>query len=168
MNDTKRKLLILGAGQYGQVFRETAESMGCFETISFLDDNSILAIGKMSDAELLKSTYTDAFVALGAPLLREIWLNKLEKMGYHLPVIRHFQSIVMPSAKIEAGCIIEAMAVVNSNTEIGKGCLICAGAVINHNAVISPYCQIDCNATVPARSVIPTGYKVPCGQIYKE
>ncbi len=164
----KRKLLILGAGQYGQVVRETAESMGSFEEIAFLDDNSLLAVGKMADAEKLHSTYTDAFVAMGSPVLRELWMDKLEAMGYHLPVIRHPQSVLMPSAKIAEGCIMEAMAVVNSYAQVGRGCLICAGAVINHNAVISPYCQIDCNATVAARSMVPKGYKVPCGQVYEK
>ncbi len=33
-----KNLLILGAGQYGQIAKEIAESMGCFEKISFLDD----------------------------------------------------------------------------------------------------------------------------------
>ena len=44
-----KNLLILGAGQYGQVAREIAEAMGLFEHISFLDDNSSAAIGKLSD-----------------------------------------------------------------------------------------------------------------------
>ena len=163
-----RKLLILGAGQYGQVVRETAESMGCFEEISFLDDMNPIAVGKMADAEKLRSIYTDAFVAMGSPVLRELWMDKLEAMGYRLPAIRHPQSVVMPSAKIAEGCIIEAMAVVNSYAQVGRGCLICAGAVINHNAAISPYSQIDCNATVTARSTVPKGCKVPCGQIYEK
>lgn len=164
----KRKLLILGAGQYGQVVRETAESMNCFEEIAFLDDLNPQAAGKMADAETLCGAYTDAFVAMGNPALREIWVDKLEAMGYRLPVLRHPQSVVMPSAKVAEGCIIEAMTVINSYAEIEKGCLICAGAVVNHNAVISPYCQIDCNATVTARSTVPKGYKVPCGQIYEK
>lgn len=33
-----KSLLILGAGQYGQVAKEIAESVGCFKRISFLDD----------------------------------------------------------------------------------------------------------------------------------
>lgn len=33
------KLLILGAGQYGAVAKEIAESIGIYDAISFLDDN---------------------------------------------------------------------------------------------------------------------------------
>ncbi len=32
-------LLIIGAGCFGLAAKETAEAMGCFEKISFLDDN---------------------------------------------------------------------------------------------------------------------------------
>lgn len=35
---SNKNLLILGAGQYGQVAKETAELMGKFETITLLDE----------------------------------------------------------------------------------------------------------------------------------
>ena len=35
-----RDLLIIGAGQYGMVAKEIAESMRCFDKIDFLDDKS--------------------------------------------------------------------------------------------------------------------------------
>ncbi len=42
-----RHLLIIGAGQYGMVAKEIAESMGCFDRIDFVDDVSDTAVGKM-------------------------------------------------------------------------------------------------------------------------
>ena len=33
-----KNLLIIGAGQYGMVAKEIAESMKCFEKIDFVDD----------------------------------------------------------------------------------------------------------------------------------
>ena len=38
MAQMNKNLLILGAGQYGQVAKEIAEDIGYFEKISFLDD----------------------------------------------------------------------------------------------------------------------------------
>ena len=35
-----KNLLILGAGIYGLVAKEIAESMGCFGKIAFVDDNA--------------------------------------------------------------------------------------------------------------------------------
>ena len=39
-----KRLLILGSGQYGTVAKETAEAMGIFDEIAFLDDNSKAAV----------------------------------------------------------------------------------------------------------------------------
>ena len=44
-------LLILGAGQFGLMVKEIAESMGCFDKIDFLDDNNEIAVGKLCDYE---------------------------------------------------------------------------------------------------------------------
>ena len=57
MNDMK-KLLILGAGQYGKVAYEIASAMEQFERIEYLDDNSETAVGKLSDYKNLKMTMT--------------------------------------------------------------------------------------------------------------
>jgi len=46
-----KNLLILGAGGHGRVVKETAEAMGLFNSIDFLDDNpeSKVALGLCSD-----------------------------------------------------------------------------------------------------------------------
>lgn len=44
-----RGLLILGAGQYGMVAKEVAESMNCFDKIDFLDDKNPIAVGKLCE-----------------------------------------------------------------------------------------------------------------------
>lgn len=163
-----RNLLILGAGQYGFVAKETAQAMGCFDRIDFLDDNSPLAIGKMVDAERLHSSYAAAFVALGNPALRKHWIEQLEDWGYELPILQHPQATVMPSAIVGKGSIVEAQAVINSNAQVGIACLVCAGAVINHNTIVEDYCQIDCHATVSARSHVPANSQIPCGEVFKD
>ena len=42
-----QNLLILGAGQYGMVAKEIAESMRKYDHIDFLDDNNPIAVGKL-------------------------------------------------------------------------------------------------------------------------
>lgn len=158
-------LLILGAGQYSFVARETAEAMGCFGRIDCLDDNNPEAIGKLSDYLKLFGEYTHAFVAMGNPALRLEWLEKLEAAGYRLPVLCSPKAYVAPSARVMGGCIMEPMAVVQSNTVIKRGCLICAGSIVNHNAVVEAGCQIDCGAIVRSNTTVPDGTKVSCGAI---
>ena len=43
-----RRLLIVGAGEYGHVVRELALQVG-YEKVEFLDDNSPIAVGKVSE-----------------------------------------------------------------------------------------------------------------------
>ena len=162
----KENLLILGAGQYGCVVRETAEDMGCFAKIAFLDDNSPLAIGKLADYEHFTKEYNCAFVAMGNPQLRMLWLEKLERAGYALPVLIHPKAYVSPSARLGKGTIVEAMAVVNSEAVVEMGGLMCAGCVVNHNAHVMAACQIDCNAVVASNAIVPEGSKLCCGTVF--
>ena len=161
-------LVILGAGQYGHVARETAEAMGCFGEICFLDDHSETAIGKLEDYRLLRSKYGSAFVAMGTPGLRMHWLKTLEDAGYQLPVLIHPKAYVSPSAQLGKGSIAEPMAVVNAGAEVGMGALLCAGCVVNHNAYVLPGCQIDCNAVVAAGAVVPEGTKVQSCSVFEK
>ena len=162
-----KNLLILGAGQYGQVVRETAEAMGCFREIGFLDDNSPTARGKLADYEKFRGTYACAFVAMGNPEIRLRWLEKLAEAGYEMPVLVHPRAHVSPSAVLKPGTVVEALAVVNTEAVVEMGGLICAGCVVNHNAHVMPVCQVDCNAVVASNAVVPQGTKVFSGTVYE-
>ena len=161
-------LLILGAGQYGYVAKEIAEAMGCFGKISFLDDQSELAIGKLEEYVQFTMHYRCAIVSIGNADLRLQWIRKLEEACFVVPILVHPQSCVMPSAQLMKGTIVEPMAVIHSNTTVCVGCIVSAGAVINHNCFLGDCCHVDCNAVVPAREVLMAGTKVSCGMVYEK
>ncbi len=148
-------LLIIGAGQYGYVVKETAEALNKFDKISFIDDKSPLAIAKTSEIGNYTDEYKFAFVALGDSNLRTEFIDLLEALGYKLATLIHPKSFVSPLARVAAGTIVEPMAVVQANAKIGKGALICSGAVVKHNAVVGDGCYIDCNTVVAAGEKIP-------------
>ena len=164
----KKNLLILGAGQYGQVAFETAQAMACFERIDFLDDRNGIAVGKMEDYRRFAAAYSCAFVAMGNPELRLGWLEKLEAAGYELAVLIHPMAWVSPSAVLDCGVMVEPMAVVQAQAEIGRGSLICAGAVVNHTAVVAEGCQIDCGSVVPSNTKVGPMTKIFCGSVAGE
>ena len=164
-----KKLIIVGAGGYGYVARETAISTGEYEKIDFLDDNNHEAIGKFDDYENFAKDYKGAFVALGNPELRKQWIYKLKEAGFSIETLISPGSYVSPTAEIAEGSIVEPMAVVNSHAEIGVGVLVCAGAVINHNSVVKGFCQIDCGAVVGVGAVVEENTKLEYNQvIYKK
>lgn len=159
-------LLILGAGQYGMVAREIAESMGLFSRIAFLDDNSPIAIGKINEYELYRSEYSCAVVAIGNSELRLDMIEKLSECGYEVPVLIHEKAYVSPSAVIEKGSFIEPMVVVHTGVTVGVGCIISAAAILNHNCTVEAGSHINCGSVISARSVIEFGTKTNYGEIF--
>ena len=150
-----KKLLIIGAGQYGMVAKEIAESMQCFDKIAFLDDNSDMAIGKVGDIEKFYPEYGSLIVAIGNPRVKADIFEVLRSTDFEMVSLVHPKSYVSPSAEIGKGCIIEPFAVIHTGAIVEDGCFISGGAVVNHNCKIGAHSHIDCNATVMKASAVP-------------
>ena len=78
-----RNLLIIGAGIYGLVAKEIAESMGCFDRIGFLDDgvrstpDGTPVIGTTKDLPALSKSYANVVVAIGNPKVRQTLIQMI-------------------------------------------------------------------------------------------
>ncbi|MCF0134695.1 MAG: PglB [Blautia sp.] len=160
-------LLIIGAGDYGQIAYEIAESMERFDKIDFLDDNSDLAIGKIREIEkYYANDYSFGIVAMGDPESRYMLTRTLKENCFHVPVLIHPKAHVGKYASLKMGCIVEPMAVVHSGANVGPCTLISSGAVVNHSTLIEGYCHVDIGGLVSARSVMPRFTKVNPGEVY--
>lgn len=155
-----KNLLIIGADQYGYVAKEVAESMGCFEKISFLDDKNEEAVGKISDYEKFVVDYSYAFVAIGNADFRLEFIQKLEEACYRIAILASPKAYISPSAQLMKGTIVEPMAVVHANSSVAIGCIISAGAVVNHNCFIGDACHIGCNVVIKSGCIIFAQTKV--------
>ena len=163
--NNKKKLLILGAGQYGQVLKEIALATNQYSHIAFLDDTpSENVVGRLKDYKSFTDNYSDAIVAIGNPEIRMRWLDELSG-HYQIPVIIHPTAYVSPSAKIGRGSIVEPLAIIHTSVVIEEGCIISAGAVVNHNSILSMGVHCDCGCVIPARSEIESMRKVVQGEI---
>ena len=160
-------LLILGAGQYGRLVFEIAETMGAFSKIDFLDDNSADALAKISEYKLFSDCYSSAIVAIGNATLRETLLRDLKKAGFLLPAVISPYAFVSKTATISGGVVIEPMAVVQTDAVVGKGSFISSGAVIRHNAVVGDFCHCDCNSVIMSSASVPNKTKIECLTVYK-
>lgn len=161
-----KNLLIIGAGQYGMIAKEVAESMGVFERIDFLDDNNEIAIGKIKDYENFVCDYSYAFVAIGDNAFRLEMIEKLQGACYQIAILVSSKSFVSPSAQLRKGTIVEPMAVVQANASVAIGCLVCSGAVVKHNAFVGDGCYLDCNGVVQAGVLVPARTKVDANTVY--
>jgi len=161
----EKNLIILGAGGHGSVVKEAAEEMNVFNKIDFLDDNSENAIGKLNAISDFLKEYRYAFVAIGNNELRMEWFERIEELGYILPVIIHPKAIVSPSASVYPGTIVTMGALIQTNVVIEKGCIVGAGSIIDHDSFIGYGAHVDCGAIVKSHCVVMSNKKVESGTI---
>ena len=161
-----KRLLILGAGGFGQMVKETALLLG-YEEVVFLDDayNGPDSAGRCCDYTILQEQYPKAVAAFGNNKTRLEWTDKLMEAGYEVPAIIHPSAIVAPSAKIEPGCFIMQRAVVNTNSEIRRGALINSGAIIDHDSVVEAGAHVCLGSIVKANCTIESGKKIEAGEV---
>lgn len=142
-----RKLLIVASKRYGDYVKEIAESMGCFEKISFVDNDREGAIGKLEDVESFYPEYNCAIAACDDGVERLEWNKKLEAL-YNIPVLFHMDSTISPSANLMPGCIVEPRTVVGCGSTIGQA------TVIGANVVVEPYCFIGDSCTLKSGTIV--------------
>ena len=169
-----KNLLIIGAGVYGLVAKEIAESMGCFEKIAFVDDHAkttpdgTAVIGTTQDIHDHANQYCNVIVAIGNPNVRLNLLHMLEQDTLlRIVTLISPHAYISPSAKIGKGCIVEPMTVIHTGCVLSKGCIVSAGAVVNHCSMLCDGVHIDCNATVAGYSLVPVGTKVCSCEVFK-
>ncbi len=160
--------MIIGAGGYGQVVKELAEETGEFLRIEFLDDNSSLAIGKISDAEKFLNDFPYAIIAIGNSEIRAELFDNFNKLGFRFANIICARSYIARSAKMGKGCIIEPNVSVGANSVIGDGVILCAGCAVGHNGIVHDMCQIDYNAVVSVGAEVPLRTKVAAGMVFRK
>ena len=161
-----KSLLILGAGGFGHMIRETARLLG-YEEVVFLDDAAKGAdvIGKCCDYKAFLKTYDTAVAALGDNGMRLYWTEKLMEAGYEVPAIIHPSAVVSPSAVIGKGSFIMQSAIVNTNTIVEHGVLVNSGAVVDHDSYVSCGAHIGLGSVVKANCIIPAKKKVEEGEV---
>ena len=158
-------LLIVGAGQYAHVVFDIASDIG-YDKISFVDDFSEIAKGRLDDLESFFGEFQFGIVAIGNPEMRKSLTERLEGIGYQVPTLVHPMAFVSPSARLGTGVIVEPNATVQANSSVDKGSIISSGAVVRHNGVVGEFCHCDCGSVIQTGSSVCYGTKVNCGEIF--
>ena len=161
-----KRLLILGAGGFGQMAKETALELG-YEQVVFLDDaaDGEDVIGRCCDYILRHEEYPVAVAAFGNNKTRLYWTDKLLEAGYQVPALVHPSAVVSPSAVLESGCFVMQRAVVNTHTRLERAALINSGAVVDHDSVVCAGAHVGLGSIVKANCTIESGRKVEAGEV---
>lgn len=159
-----KKLLIVASKRYGDYVKEIAESMGCFEVISFVDNDREGAIGKLEEVETFYPEYRYAIAACDDGAERLEWNKKLEAL-YNIPVLAHMDSTISPSANLMLGCIVEPRAVVGCGSIIGQATVIGANTVVEPYSIIGDSCTLKSGTIVKSTSVLQIGTETEQGTV---
>lgn len=154
-------LLIIGAGGHGRVVAETAELVGQWENIMFLDDrvdaNMVLnyrVIGKINEYERFADKCEYAIVCIGDNEKRLELIEKILKVGYKVPVFIHPKASVSKYCSIQEGSVILSGAVINTNVSIGTGCIININSSVDHD------CSVEDGVHVCSGAVVRSGCRI--------
>ena len=172
-------LLILGAGGHAKVVAETAISCGVASSVAFLDDRCSsldvflsvlgwpvigpLALALQADTS---SQFDAAVVAIGHASTRLHWIQQLQDIGYHLPVLMHPTAWVSPSAHLGPASVVFAQVAVQAQVSIGTGAILNTGCSVDHDAQLAdgvhicPGARLAGDVNVGARSWIGIGASV--------
>lgn len=159
-------LLILGAGGFGQMVKETAIING-YERVVFLDDvaKGEDVIGRCCDYLIFRDEYPVAVAAFGNNRTRLFWTDKLIEVGYEVPVIVHPTAVVSPSAVLGKGSFIMQNSVINTESRIERAVLINSGAIVDHDSVVEAGAHVGLGSIVKANCTIESGKKIEAGEV---
>jgi len=136
-------LLIFGAGGHGKVVAETAEAIGGFEPICFLDDAFARLNGSRRWPVLGPDGYASRFadcaavVGIGNAARRLELLAELAAAGFKLPVLCHPAARISPSARLGEGTVVFAGAVIQADARLGRGVIVNTLAGVDHDCALA-------------------------------
>jgi sugar O-acyltransferase (sialic acid O-acetyltransferase NeuD family) len=149
----KAKCIIIGAGTYGQVYKEYLQSY--YDVTGYYDDDNTLhgnlidgveVKGSVKDAiEKESKTDTSVFVPIGNNPVRIKILKEFVLNGFNTPSFIHENTII------------------HSSVKIGKAVYILPGTCIMPLSVIGDYTMISVNSTVSHHTVINEGVFISFG-----
>ena len=147
-----KKLLIIGAGDLGQLMAHHLNQSNDFELIGFLDDTKAVGdivcskpiLGGIADIEALysKKDFDEVLIAIGYKHLdfKEKLFNELKVMNIPLAKFIHESVILDSSAQIGEGSFLLPGVVLDKEVKLGSCVLLNTGVVIAHDTQVGDFC----------------------------
>lgn len=171
----KKKCIIIGAGTYGQVYKEYLQTE--YSVIAYYDDDPALHGHKIDGIEV-KGNVQDAiendpdcavFVPIGNNKVRVRILKELELNGFEIPSFIHKDTIIHSSVIIGKAVYILPGTNIMPLTEIGNYSMISVGSNIIHHTFlkegvfVSNGCNLGANILVKKQAYIGMGATIMTG-----
>ncbi len=147
-----QQLIIIGASGHGKVVSDIARAMGCYKSISFLDDdmdldgcNGFPVVGTCRVMASYIDT-SDFIVAIGNSNIRKKLTEQIVSIGGSMATLIHPSAVLGTNVIIGPGTVVMAGTVINTDCRIGKGCIINTSSSVDHECSIADYVHVSVGA----------------------
>lgn len=139
-----KDLIVIGAGGHGKVVAETAEAVGRWRDIRFMDDR-FPGLQSASDWKVegtarawrnFDVSFVDLLVAVGDCVTRCVISKEIRGAGFNMPVLVHPAAWVSPRATVGSGTVVFAGGMINVDAQLGRSVIVNTGATVDHDCVI--------------------------------
>ena len=166
-DDSRSRLLMVGASGHGLVCAEIAELMG-YSDIRFVDDNPDAGVGFPYEVfgtvgEALRLPPCCFFLSIGNASIRRSLTNGFVAAGFTPITLVHPTAVVSKSAVVGEGSVLMPGSVVNASASLGKGCIVNTCASVDHQCVVGDWCHIAVGAHLAGSVVLGEGSWVGAG-----
>jgi len=157
MEDTRRNLLIVGAGGFGrEVLGYIEDDNPLFRVKGFLDsrgdalEGTPRSVGIVGDPLTYQPLADEVFMAaVGDPQMRFKYTATLRDVHHvDFATVVHPRANVSRHANLRHGCIIAPQVGLSVDTHIGEFSCIQEYTVVGHDAHIGNWCQINSHCTI--------------------
>jgi UDP-perosamine 4-acetyltransferase len=151
----KKKIIIIGAGQFGALVSRIIIKLNNYEILGFIDSdpkkkiiNKIKVLGNDKQLKKYKKKGIGLVLAIGDIDKRLKLIEKLKRRDFFFPKIIAYSNKIDETTKIGMGSIITNHSVILNHCKVGKFCLIGSAVKILHNVNISKNCVIGGGSTI--------------------
>lgn len=140
----EKRLLIVGAGGHAKVVIEVARAAGWNPAVATdpRGAGEVLGVPVRGTDDDIAAFWTGgiidaAVIAIGDNRMRMALGSRVRALGCPTAAIVHPKAELSPTARIGAGVVVMAGAIVNADTYIGADCIINTGAVVEHDCILA-------------------------------
>ena len=173
-----RRVIGLGAGGHAQVVIEILRALKCYDIAGLLDAQpfapgrrvaDVPVVGTDDDLDRLRHEGIDAaFIGVGSTgdlRVRYRLFSLVLRSGFEAITAAHPAASVSPSARVGAGVMVMAHAVLNAAAIVGDNVIINTASVVEHGCVIGAHSHVATGARLGGNVTVGEGSHVGIGAV---